>query len=208
MDEYPGMIFANRYRVIRLLAVGSHGRTYLATDIGLDRKVTLVLINPGVAQDDLPEVMREVAILSQVGVHENIVVLYDSGTADGIGYLVFQYMSGGTLDNYIENKERSGDQLTVDEVRRLGRQLARALARIHQSGVIHNDVAPRNVWLDNRQVVHLGGFDSAVRLGGPPSAPHIWRLVNRQFASPEQVAGEHTDERSDLYSFGPYSTMH
>jgi serine/threonine protein kinase len=202
MDEYLGAIFANRYRVIKLLSTGVIRRLYLADDISLDRKVTLALIHRAMAAEDdqLKVVMNEIDILSQVGVHENIVVLYDYGTADGIGYLVYQYMSGGTLDHYIQNREKSGHQLTVDEVRRLGRQLARALAHVHERGVIHNDVAPSNIWFDSRQVVQLAGFDSAVRVDGP-ALPISFRPPD-PYASPEKIAGGKTDGRSDLYSFG------
>jgi serine/threonine protein kinase len=202
MDEYSGMIFANRYRVINLLGVGPCKRTYLATDVALSRQVTLVLTNLEVPRTDLSEVMDEIGILSQVGVHDNIVVLYDYGIADGVAFLVFQYMPGGTLEEYIRQNESSGRQLTVDEVRRLGRQLVRALAQVHQYGVIHNSIAPGNVWLDERRVVHLGGFDLAVRRDGQPPASHTLPGTNKQYASPEQIAGLHTDERSDLYSFG------
>ena len=202
MDEYSGMIFANRYRVSNLLGIGPHERTYLATDVALSRQIILVLTNPEVPQTDLSEVIDEIDILSQVGVHGNIIVLYDYGIADGIAYLVFQYMPGGTLEEYIRHGESAGRHLTVDEVRRLGRQLVRALAQVHQHGVIHNSVAPGNIWLDERQVVHLGGFDLAVRRDRQPSASHTLPDTNKQYASPEQVAGLHTDERSDLYSFG------
>lgn len=202
MDESIGMIFAHRYQITRLLGVGSRKRVYLATDNLLRREVTLVLIDREVLQDDLSGVMHEAGTLAQVGVHDNIVVLYDYGAADGTAYLVFEYMSGGTLDFYVANRDGPGQQLAVDDVRRLGRQLARALAHVHERGVIHNGVAPGNVWLDDRQVAHLGGFDSSVRRGEHLSASHTWNGITRQYASPEQTAGIYTDERSDLYSFG------
>jgi serine/threonine protein kinase len=202
MDEYSGIVFANRYQVTNLLAVGSHKRTYLATDTKLDRQVIVVLMNPEVAQTGLSDILDEINILSQVGIHDNIVVLYDYGIADSTAYLVFQYVPGGTLEEYIQQSEGSGRQLAVDEVRRLGRQLVRALAQVHQHGIIHNGVTPGNVWLDERHTAHLGGFDLAVRRDGRPPASHTLPDINKQYASPEQIAGSHTDERSDLYSFG------
>jgi serine/threonine protein kinase len=165
-----------------LLAEDQFKHTYFAVDMSVDRNVTLVLIRPEMGANDSSRIAGEIRILGQVGVHENIVTLYDYGVADDVSYLVFQYMSGGTLDYYIQNMERSGQQLTIEEVRRLGRQLARALVQVHDHGITHNGVDPRNIWLDERRVVHLGGFELAVR----------------QYAAPELQVGV----RSDLYSFG------
>jgi hypothetical protein len=127
------------------------------------------------------------------------VTLYDRGTAGALEYLVFEYLSGGTLREYLAAQEEH--RLPVDDVMRLGRQLARALSHVHQRGLIHRDVAPANIWLDERNVAHLGDFDSA----DSPDAGHSTETLpptTEAYAPPEQLAGNPLDERADLYSLG------
>lgn len=72
---------------------------------------------------------------------------------------------------------------------------------MHEHGLVHRDVSPANVWLDQRRVAHLGDFDSAIRLDGP-QVPGSLPLTTEGYAAPEELAGQHVDERSDLYSLG------
>jgi serine/threonine protein kinase len=195
----PGLAFAGRYQIIRLLGQGDRKRTYLALDAILDRQVALALIKPEAARLDILGTKREAAMLVQVGSHDNIVTLYDRGTAGALEYLVFEYLPGGTLREYLAAQEEH--RLAVDDVMRLGRQLARALSHVHQRGLIHRDVAPANIWLDERKVAHLGDFDSAVS----PDAGHSTEALpptTEAYAPPEQLAGNPLDERADLYSLG------
>src|SRR5258708_4774514 len=195
----PGLAFAGRYQIIRLLGQGDRKRTSLALDAILDRHVALALIKPEAARLDILGTKREAAMLVQVGSHDNIVTLYDRGTAGALEYLVFEYLPGGTLREYLAAQEEH--RLAVDDVMRLGRQLPRALSPVHQRGLIHRDVAPANIWLDERKVAHLGGFDSAVS----PDAGHSTEALpptTEAYAPPEQLAGTPLDERADLYSLG------
>ena len=91
--------------------------------------------------------------------------------------------------------------LTVEEVMQLGRRLARALEHVHRLGLIHRDVAPGNVWLDERQMAHLGDFDSVVSQDAALH-PDVLPPTTEAYAAPEQRGGGPFDERSDLYSLG------
>jgi hypothetical protein len=195
----PGLAFAGRYKIIRLLGEGDRKRTYLALDTILDRHVALALIKPEAALLDSLGTKREAATLVQVGSHDNIVTLYDRGTAGALEYLVFEYLSGGTLREYLAAQEVH--RLPVDDVMRLGRQLARALSHVHQRGLIHRDVAPANIWLDERNVAHLGDFDSAISRDARHNTETL-PPTTEAYAPPEQVAGKPLDERADLYSLG------
>jgi serine/threonine protein kinase len=107
----------------------------------------------------------------------------------------FEYLSGGTLAEYL----RKAGQRSLDEVLRLGRQLCRGLAHLHKRGLIHRDVSPENVWLDERHEAHLGDFDSAIPATG---AGDVRPITTNSFAAPEEREGGPLDVRSDLYSLG------
>src|SRR6266566_3636748 len=109
--------------------------------------------------------------------------------------MVFEYLSGGTLAEYL----RKAGQRSLDEVLRLGRQICRGLAHLHRRGLIHRDVSPENVWFDERHEAHLGDFDSAIPAAG---AGDLRPITTNSFAPPEEREGGPLDVRSDLYSLG------
>src|SRR6516162_4928148 len=95
-----GTVFAGRYRLIHELGEGDRKRTYLAEDTVVGRQVALAIIKPEAAGLDPSGAAREVDALCQTGSHENIVTLYDRGTADGTDYLVFEYLGGGNTRDF------------------------------------------------------------------------------------------------------------
>src|ERR1700730_7123931 len=106
-DAPLGLAVAGRYRIIRLLGEGDRKSTYLALDTDLEREVAIALIKPEAARSDPVGTKREVDALSQAGSHPNIVTLHDRGiadlgTAEETEYLVFEYLEGGTLREYMD----------------------------------------------------------------------------------------------------------
>ncbi len=197
-----GAIFAGRYRISRFLGEGDRKRTYLADDTVFRRQVALALIKTIAANADPEGTRREAEALAKAGTNENVVTLHDSGSVDGIEYLVFDYLRGGTLREYMAKRAERKKPLSVEEVMQLGRRLARALAHVHGLGLIHRDVAPGNVWLDELQLAHLGDFDSVVSRDAALHAalhPEALPLTTEAYAAPEQLGGGSFDERSDLY---------
>jgi eukaryotic-like serine/threonine-protein kinase len=197
----PGTVFAGRYRIVRLLGEGERKQTYLAEDTLLPRRVALALIRASAAHVDPEGTRREADALARAGTHDSVVTFHDCGIVEGTEYLVFDYLPGGTLREYLAKRAERGKPLSAEQVMQLGRQLARALASVHRLGLIHRDVAPGNVWLDERKAAHLGDFDSAVDREvalDPAALPPI----TEAYAAPEQIAGGSFDERSDLYSLG------
>ena len=201
MVEQPGLIFAGRYRIIRVLGVSDRKHTYLALDTVIDRQVILVLIKSEASRSTQAEAIGKVPVLAQIGAHSNIVTLYDYGIIDGAEFLVFEYLPGGTLREYLDAMERQGRYLTVEEILRLARQLARALYQMHSRGLIHRDVTPANIWLDERAMAYVEITDSATESDSLQDAVML-STMGGVYTSPEQVAGSNMDERSDLYSFG------
>jgi serine/threonine protein kinase len=136
-------------------------------------------------------------VLGRISEHDNIVSLYDY-EIDGDGsieYMVFEYLGGGTLTEYL----REAGPLSLDDILRLGRQLCRGLSHLHKRDLIHRDVSPDNVWLDERHVAHLGDFDSAITATG---AGGLLPITTGSFAAPEEHEGRSLDVRTDLFSLG------
>jgi hypothetical protein len=204
-DEDPmlpsGSVFAGRYRIIRHLGEGDRKRTYLADDTLLPRRVAVALIRSAAAKSDPEGTRREAEALARAGTHENVVTFHDGGVVEGTEFLVFDYLQGGTLREYLAKRAARGRPLSVEEVMRFGRDMARALAHVHRLGFIHRDVAPGNIWLDDSQVAHLGDFDSVVWLDAALS-PKALPPTTEAYAAPEHIAGGPLDQRSDLYSLG------
>jgi serine/threonine protein kinase len=194
----PGEVFAGRYEVQRLLGEGDRKRTFLARDMKMDRPVAISLVKPDAALSDPEGTEREAKVLGRIGEHDNIVSLYDYELGGGISaqYMVFEYLGGGTLTEYLQE----AGQLSLDDILRLGRQLCRGLSHLHKRGLVHRDVSPDNVWLDERHVAHLGDFDSAITASG--DSGDLRPITTGAFAAPEEREGRSLDARCDLFSLG------
>jgi serine/threonine protein kinase len=192
-----GEVFAGQYVVQRLLGEGDRKRTYLAEDTKMDRLVAISLVKPEAVLLDPGGTEREARVLGRIGSHANIVSIHDyQVSADGsLQYMIFQYLGGGTLSGYL----RAAGQQSLDDILRFGRQLCRGLSHLHHSGLIHRDVSPDNVWLDERYVAHLGDFDSAITTVG---ADDLRPITTGTFAAPEEREGRPLDVRCDLFSLG------
>ena len=190
-------MFAGRYEVQRLLGEGDRKRTYLAYDTKLDGLVALSLVKPEAIASDPQGTEREARVLGRIGRHPNIVSLYDYeiGRDGSAQYIVFQYLGGGTLTEHLR---QAGEQ-SLDDILRLGRQLSRGLSHLHNRGLIHRDVSPDNVWLDERHAAHLGDFDSAITVAGTDT---LRPITTGSFAAPEEIEGKSLDVRADLFSLG------
>ena len=193
----PGEVFARRYEVQRLLGEGDRKRTYLARDTKMNRLVAVSIVKPDAVLSDPEGTEREAKVLGRIGEHDNIVSLYDYelGGGGSVQYMVFEYLSGGTLTEYL----REAGQLSLDDILRLGRQLCRGLSHLHKRDLIHRDVSPDNVWLDDRHVAHLGDFDSAITA---TDTGDLRPITTGAFAAPEEREGRSLDARSDLFSLG------
>jgi hypothetical protein len=190
-------MLAGRYEIQHGLGEGDRKRTYLARDAKMGRLVAVSVVKPEAVAADPHGTEREAKVLGRIGSHDNVVSLYDYEiNADGSAqYMVFEYLSGGTLAGYLH---RTGP-LPLDGLLRLGRQLSRGLAHLHGRGLVHRDVSPDNIWLDERQVAHLGDFDSAVTVS---DSDEMRPITTGAYASPEEHEGWSLDARSDLYSLG------
>ena len=189
------------YQVVREIGRGGMATVYLAEDAKHRRSVAVKLLNA-----DASSVLggerfrREIEVLAQLQ-HPHILPLYDSGESNGRLYYVMPMVRGETLRDRIA---RSGP-LPVDEVRRLVADVGAALDYAHRRGVVHRDVKPANILVDDEHAM-VADFGIAHReLNDETSqltAPGIV-IGTPAYMSPEQATGSHElDARSDIYSFG------
>jgi serine/threonine protein kinase len=195
-----GKVFAGRYRIEHDIAHGERKWTYLASDMKANgrRQVALAVMEPGA---DSAASQREVEMMGKVGSHDSIVTLYDFDLDAPNPYLVFEYLPRGRLSDHIQDLQASGSQLPLFDFFRTARQLCRALAHVHEHGVIHRDVAATNILLDERSVAHLGDFDTAIS-AEEASTGALVPLTPDGFAAPELLSQGTPDYRADLYALG------
>jgi serine/threonine protein kinase len=195
-----GSIFAERYRIERVITRGERKWTYLASDIRArgHRQVALAVMEPGphsIASQ------REVEMMGKVGSHDSIVTLHDFDLESPCPYLVYEYLPGGRLRDHCRDFEARGSQVSLTDFYRTARQLCRALAHIHGRGVIHRDVAATNILLDARGVARLGDFDQAISAEEAATAAFI-PLAPEGIVAPELLSRATPDHRADLYALG------
>ena len=188
------------YVLGRPLGRGGMGVVYLADDLALDRPVALKFLPPEKAKDlELRErFIREARVAARLA-HPNIVPIHTVAEEGGFVFFAMGYVDGETL---LQRVKDSGPLEIVDAVQII-REVASALHYAHENGVIHRDVKPENVLLDKqsgRAVVTDFGVARAVGAESLTAAGEIFGTAS--YMSPEQLAGDRVDARSDIYSLG------
>jgi len=199
------------YEIVSQLGAGGMGEVYRARDTRLDREVAVkVLSGHFVSAPSLKERFeREARTVSQLS-HPNICRLYDVGSQDGSDYLVMECLEGETLADRLAR-----GPLPLPEVLRYGAEIADAIDRAHQQGVIHRDLKPGNIMLtkSGAKVLDFGlakqaqvGTASASVLtamtAGKPLTVEGTIVGTYQYMAPEQIEGAEADARSDIFALG------
>jgi serine/threonine protein kinase len=173
---------------------------WLAEDLRLGRWVAVKALHAALTEAIDPEAVaafeREARVVARLQ-HPNIVAVYDAGEFAGRRYIVTEYVHGYTLRQLIATQGR----LTEREVVRLGRQVASALAYAHEQGIIHGDVKPENILVNEHGVAKLADFGVAETLGrtlSPAMANDILGTI--AYLAPEVIQGESPSPASDQYA--------
>jgi eukaryotic-like serine/threonine-protein kinase len=191
-------IIDGRYRVVRRLGSGGMADVYLAEDQQLGRQVALKLLYRHLAEDaQFVERFRREASSAAGLQHPNIVGIFDRGEWDGTFYIAMEYVEGRTLKDVIRERGPAPAEAAVDVVL----QILRALRYAHQRGIVHRDIKPQNVLIDEDGRVRVTDFGIA-RAGASDMTETGSVMGTAQYLSPEQAQGRAVDGRSDLYSTG------
>jgi len=204
-DLNEGALIAH-YRIVSRLGQGGMGVVYLAEDTLLDRRVALKVLPPDLAAD--PERMHrfvQEAKLASALNHPNVAYIHGIGQDGDLRFLAMEYVEGEPLSARIQ-----AGPLKIDEILRIGAQVADALEAAHAKGIIHRDIKPANLMLTGRGHVKVLDFGLA-KLEKPPSGKSDdTQLLSSaglvlgtvQYMSPEQALGRDVDHRADIFSLG------
>jgi ABC-type branched-subunit amino acid transport system substrate-binding protein len=191
----PGTTFAG-YRIDELLGRGGMGVVYLAEDLSLERPVALKLIAPELAEDEhfRARFLRESRLAASLD-HPSVVPVHEAGDEDGQLYLAMRYVEGTDLRTLLD---REGTLAPERALAVLG-QIADALDAAHRRALVHRDVKPGNVLLDEDGHAYLSDFGITKQLGG--DSTDTGRVVGTlDYLAPEQIRGEPVDGRTDAYA--------
>jgi non-specific serine/threonine protein kinase/serine/threonine-protein kinase len=205
--DTPGSLSFPGYRVLGEIHRGGQGVVYQAIHESTRRKVAIKIMKEGPLADatEMARFDREVDILSRIN-HPHIVTMHDRGSAAGHAFYVMDYVAGNALDAHV-----AGAELSVDQVLALFVKICDAVNVAHLRGVIHRDLKPGNIRIDEEGQPRILDFGLAkVTLeAGDNSSAHAMTLTGQfvgslPWASPEQAEGrsERIDLRTDVYSLG------
>jgi eukaryotic-like serine/threonine-protein kinase len=194
----PDTVIDDRYRVVERLGSGGMADVYCAEDSQLGRRVALKVLNTRFAEDPgfVERFHREAS--SAAGLqHPNIVAIFDRGEWDGTYYIAMEYVEGRTLKDVVREKGLAPPDAAID----ITLQILRAARYAHKSGIVHRDIKPHNVLIDQEGRVRVADFGIA-RAGTSDMTETGSIMGTAQYISPEQAQGRPVDARSDLYSIG------
>ena len=209
-DPLVGTVIAERYRLVRRVGEGGMGAVYLGEHLTLRKRVAVKFLHAEMSR--IAEVVarfeREAQAAARLD-HPNVVAAHDFGkTADGVFFLVMEFVEGGSLRDLLERTGR----LAPVEALHIARHIAAALTRAHAEGIVHRDLKPENIVLVAREddarfakVIDFGIAKVTPQGAGDTGAPLTQMGMvfgTPDYMAPEQALGSAVDLRADLYAFG------
>ncbi len=187
------------YQILKELGKGGMSTIYLATQKSLDRNVAIKELLPSLKADtEMVERFKREAKASASMAHEGIVNIFDFWVERGSYYLAMEYLEGKDLGEVIDSMGPIPIEATVT----IASKAADALHYAHQRGIIHRDVKSGNIFITHKGEVKLTDFGIAYVPGKSPLTQPGITIGTPEYMSPEQIRGEKTDPRSDIFSLG------
>jgi serine/threonine protein kinase len=193
-------MLGGRYEVDEELGRGGMAKVFKGTDTVLGRPVALKMLAPQFAEDVtfVDRFRREAQAAARLN-HPNLVGVYDTGSDDGVHFIVMEYVQGKTLADYLAG----GGRIMPHRAIEIAEAVSLALTAAHAQGVIHRDIKPGNIMITPTGEVKVTDFGIArVVAGAETVAQTAAVLGTASYLSPEQAQGQPVDQRSDLYSLG------
>lgn len=198
-QDHTGQLLGD-FRLERRLGEGGMGQVYLAQQLSLQRRVAIKLLRSDFAENEtfLKRFEAEAKAIAQL-THPNIVQVYAVGNEQGIRYMALEYVEGTNLKDYLNKK--GPPELPIALV--IMRQVAAALLKASELGIIHRDIKPENILITRKVEVKVADFGLSRIVGDDVHLTQTGTTMGTPlYMSPEQIMGKAVDPRTDLYSFG------
>jgi len=198
-QDHTGQLLGD-FRLERRLGEGGMGQVYLAQQISLQRRVAIKLLRSDFAENEtfLKRFEAEAKAIAQLA-HPNIVQVYAVGNDQGIRYMALEYVEGTNLKDYLNKK--GPPELAIALV--IMRQIAAALLKASELGIMHRDIKPENILITRKVEVKVTDFGLSRIVGDDVHLTQTGTTMGTPlYMSPEQIMGKAVDPRTDLYSFG------
>ncbi|WP_214776809.1 Stk1 family PASTA domain-containing Ser/Thr kinase [Exiguobacterium sp. s22] len=188
----------DRYRIEQQIGSGGMANVYRAHDEILNRTVAIKVLRSEFSHNEqfIRRFEREAHAATSLN-HPNIVAIYDVGDEEDLYYIVMEYVDGVTLKQYLQE-----EYISVDEALRIVGQICDAIDHAHANRIIHRDIKPQNMMIDQQGNVKVTDFGIAVAMSNATLTHTMSVLGSVHYFSPEQARGKFADEKSDIYSLG------
>jgi len=194
-----GSTFAGRYQVIEELGHGGMGKVYKVFDTDIKEKIALKLLRPEIAVDKetVERFSNELKLARKIS-HRNVCRMFDLGKAEGTTFITMEFVPGEDLKKFIRKSGLFAAGRTVS----IAKQVCEGLMEAHHLGVVHRDLKPQNIMVDDDGNARIMDFGIARSLRGKGITGAGVMIGTPEYMSPEQVEGKEADQRSDIYSLG------
>ena len=191
-------IICNRYKILDHLGTGGMATVWLGYDTLLDRQVAIKTFKIDANDEDaVKRFNREAKAVTSLS-HPNIVSIYDVENEGEFYYLILEYVEGMTLKDYMIKNPR----IPIETIVHIAKQIASGLSHAHQNGIIHRDIKPQNILMNENLTCKITDFGIARAYGDTTLTQTNQMLGTVYYLSPEQARGNVATAQSDIYSLG------